>query len=79
MFRKFDVKEDVATNTKVKSSVQRAIRTKLLEQMPLLSQPGAEPAAAEGAEAPPSLLEVIWPKKEDIGLVKWCASLAEYS
>lgn len=71
MFRKFDIKEDVATNTKVKSSVQRGIRTKLLEQMPFLSSPAGE-APAEG-EAP-TLLEVIWPKKEDIGLVKWSAA-----
>lgn len=73
MFRKFDPKEDVATNTKVKSSVQRGIRSKLLEQMPLLSKPAGAQPGEDGPSEPPTLLEVIWPKKEDIGMVKWSA------
>lgn len=74
MFRKFDPKEDVATNTKVKSSVQRGIRSKLLEQMPLLSKPAVSPDADASSE-PLTLLEVIWPKKEDIGMVKWSVAV----
>lgn len=72
MFKKFTKAEDVAASTKVKSSVQRGIRSKLVEQMPLLAQPGAE--AVDEAE-PPTLLEIIWPKKEDLTLVKWSVSL----
>ena len=68
MFKKFSKAEDVAASTKVKSSVQRGIRNKLVEQMPLLGQAGAE---AEGETEPASLLETIWPKKEDLTLVKW--------
>ncbi|KAH9446575.1 hypothetical protein Pst134EA_030486 [Puccinia striiformis f. sp. tritici] len=39
MFKKFTVKEDVASNTIIKSSTQRAIRTKLCQQFPALNQP----------------------------------------
>ena len=70
-------------HAQVKSSVQRSIRTKLLEQMPLLAEPSAarpEPvtttdangeASTSQAEAP-TVLDAIWPRKEDIALVKWC-------
>jgi len=68
MFRKFSKAEDVAASTKIKSSVQRTIRSKLLEQMPLLSDPGAE--SADENQEPQSVLETIWPKKEDLTLVR---------
>ncbi|QRV86315.1 Malignant T-cell-amplified sequence 1 [Ceratobasidium sp. AG-Ba] len=58
MFKKFSTSTDIASNALIKSSAQRGIRTKLLEQMPAL-------AADNGA-----LLEYIWPKKEGITLVK---------
>lgn len=59
LFKKFDPKADVASSTAVKSSVQRGMRNKLLEQYPALSE-------NDGA-----LLEQIWPKKEAITLVKF--------
>lgn len=36
MFRKFDFDEDVSGQTQVKSSVQRAIKSKIVEQSPVL-------------------------------------------
>jgi len=74
MFKKFSRSEDVASSTAIKSSHQRGIRTKLVEQMPLLGQPSSIPGAEDGT-APegseqPTLLEVIWPKKEGLTLVK---------
>eukprot|EP00842_Homolaphlyctis_polyrhiza_P002311 jgi/Hompol1/3080/HPOL_001555-RA len=54
MFRKFNTKEDVAGQTQVKSSVQRAIRNKIIEQFPLL-----EP-----------VIEELLPKKSPLFLVK---------
>jgi PUA domain protein len=68
MFKKFTKTEDVASSTKMKSSVQRGIRQKLTEQIPLLLSPSA---ANEGS----TILDDIWPKKVDLMLVKWCASL----
>jgi len=58
MFKKFTPSTDIATSTKVKSSVQRAIRADLIEQMPLLGE-------NDGV-----LLEAIWPKKEAITHIK---------
>lgn len=52
-------KGDVSSSTAVKSSVQRGMRSKLLEQYPLLAKDEAV------------LLESIWPKKEGITLVKF--------
>ncbi|GAA5990106.1 hypothetical protein JCM11641_007069 [Rhodosporidiobolus odoratus] len=46
MFRKFTPKEDIAGNAPMKSSAQRQIRAKLLEQIPLLSQPAQPPISA---------------------------------
>ncbi|KAL2915095.1 translation machinery-associated protein 20 [Polyrhizophydium stewartii] len=54
MFRKFNTKEDIAGQTQVKSSVQRSIRTKILEQYPAL-----EPH-----------IEDLLPKKSPLFLVK---------
>lgn len=58
--RRFDPKVDVASSTAVKSSVQRGMRAKLLEQYP-------DTLAKDDAV----LLESIWPKKEGITLVKF--------
>lgn len=73
LFKKFSKAEDVASSTKVKSSEQRKIRAKLLEQMPLLSEPVGDEVAGDTADAAAqaTLLESIWPKKVDITLVKW--------
>lgn len=78
---RFSRSEDVASSTAIKSSHQRGIRTKLVEQMPLLGQPSSIPGAEDGT-APegseqPTLLEVIWPKKEGLTLVKWCVHAAQ--
>jgi len=54
MFKKFSPSTDIASQTRVKSSVQRAIRSSLTTQYPLLGE-------NEGA-----LLEDIWPKKESL-------------
>jgi malignant T-cell-amplified sequence len=53
--RRFNFKEDVASQSQVKSSVQRAIRAKLLEQYPNLE----------------SVIEEVLPKKAHVVLVKW--------
>lgn len=57
MFAKFD-KTQIGNSTAIKSSVQRAIRQKLLDQFESLRE-------NDGA-----LLEQIWPKKESISLIK---------
>lgn len=62
LFDRFSPSTDIASNALIKSSVQRGIRSTLLSQMPAL-------AADDSA-----LLEFIWPKKEGITLVKWCAN-----
>ncbi|KAI8823452.1 PUA-like domain-containing protein [Fimicolochytrium jonesii] len=54
MFRKFNPREDISGKSKVKSSVQRAIRSKILEQYPALN-----PYADE-----------LLPKKEPLILIK---------
>ncbi|ORX50591.1 malignant T cell-amplified sequence 1-like protein [Hesseltinella vesiculosa] len=54
MFKKFSFQENIAGQTQLKSSVQRAIRTKLQEQYPLLE----------------SILEELLPKKTPILLIK---------
>lgn len=72
---RFNKNEDVASNTAIKSSHQRGIRSKLLEQMPLLAQPGA-PSSSEDPDAEPlTLLDVLWPKKEAPALIKWCVDI----
>lgn len=60
LFKKMDPKADVGTPTSLKSSVQRGIRTKLLEQY------GETLGANDGA-----MLEQIWPKKEPMTTVKF--------
>ncbi|KAJ3042629.1 hypothetical protein HDV00_006908 [Rhizophlyctis rosea] len=54
MFKKFNTKEDVSGQSKTKSSVQRAIRSKILEQYPALNP----------------YIEELMPKKEPLILVK---------
>lgn len=131
MFKKFSPKEDIATSTSVKSSIQRTIRLKLLSQIPLLSLPAlappklvhsdseedseseeekremggnkklreskkeakgrgpgkgkkgrsgggrkeveeeVEPDFAEEGEEIVTLLDILWPKKEGLTLIKW--------
>ena len=60
LFKKMDAKADVGTPTPLKSSVQRGIRTKLLEQY-------ADTLGANDGE----LLEQILPKKEPLTVVKF--------
>ncbi|KAK4050867.1 translation machinery-associated protein 20 [Microbotryomycetes sp. JL201] len=47
MFKKFTPKEDVASSTAMKSSIQRQHRAKLLEQLPFLSLPAAPPLVTD--------------------------------
>jgi len=77
MFKKFSRAEDVSSSTAIKSSHQRGIRSKLVEQMPLLGQPAYTGSAEEEAPAQEgddenrtTLLEQLWPKKEGLTLVK---------
>ncbi|OAV90102.1 hypothetical protein PTTG_28446 [Puccinia triticina 1-1 BBBD Race 1] len=85
MFKKFNLKEDVASNTIIKSSTQRAIRSKLTQQFPALNQPLIEEDPENKNETDPSssldhpasnpadritLLESLWPKKESLNLLK---------
>ncbi|KAK4050768.1 translation machinery-associated protein 20 [Microbotryomycetes sp. JL221] len=46
MFKKFTPKEDIASATAMKSSIQRQHRAKLLEQIPFLSLPAMQPLAS---------------------------------
>lgn len=55
MFKKFDEKENVSGTTQLKSSVQKAIRVKLIEAYPHI-----EPH-----------IENILPKKDAFRIVKW--------
>ena len=59
-FKKLDPKTDLGTPSSLKSSVQRSIRTKLMEQYAdtLVANDGA-------------LLEKIWPKKESVTSAKF--------
>ncbi|WFD25543.1 translation machinery-associated protein 20 [Malassezia nana] len=60
LFKKLDPKADLGTPSSLKSSVQRGIRAKLLEQY------ATTLGADDGA-----LLEKIWPKKEPITSAKF--------
>ncbi|WFD33989.1 translation machinery-associated protein 20 [Malassezia cuniculi] len=60
LFRKIDAKADLGAPASLKSSIQRAIRTKLVEQFP------ESLGANDGA-----LLDQIWPKKEPVTTVKF--------
>lgn len=55
MFKKFSTEENVSTSSKVKSSQQRMIRAKVLEQYPAI-----EP-----------YLEELLPKKAPMVVAKW--------
>ena len=59
-FKKLDPKTDLGTPSSLKSSVQRSIRTKLMEQY------ADTLGANDGA-----LLEKIWPKKESVTSAKF--------
>ena len=61
MFKKFNASEDVAGRQNVKSSIQRAIRTKIVDTFPLLE---------------PHMEEII-PKKSQLSLIKWFDSQVE--
>jgi malignant T-cell-amplified sequence len=56
MFKKFDVGEHVSNHSQVKSSTQRTIRAKILEQYP---------------DVDPYLEELL-PKKAPMVVAKWC-------
>jgi len=60
LFKKLDPKADLGTPSSLKSSVQRGIRTKLLEQY-------ADTLGADDG----ALLEKIWPKKEPVTSAKF--------
>jgi PUA domain protein len=49
---RFNVKDDVSSSTSLKSSVQRHIRSSLLSQLPLLSQPAYKDPSAAPTSAP---------------------------
>ena len=55
MFKRFSPETHISSNSKVKSSVQRTIRTKILEQYPALQE----------------IAEEILPKKAPMVLAKW--------
>lgn len=59
MFKKFTIEENVSTHSKVKSSQQRTIRAKILEQYPCI-----EP-----------YLESLLPKKTPLEVAKWYVPL----
>ncbi|KNZ54481.1 hypothetical protein VP01_2936g2 [Puccinia sorghi] len=80
---RFNVKEDVASNTIIKSSTQRMIRLKLLQQFPVLNLPllnPDHPNPSAPTDSPdhqpdtnsqqPTLLEFLWPKKEPLNILK---------
>ncbi|SCZ89051.1 BZ3500_MvSof-1268-A1-R1_Chr1-1g00921 [Microbotryum saponariae] len=51
MFKKFHPKEDVASSTAIKSSIQRQHRAKLLSQITYLSLPALPPPASTGLDS----------------------------
>lgn len=55
MFKKFDEKENVSGQTQLKSSVQKAIRVKLIETYPHIEK----------------FIEQILPKKDAFRIIKW--------
>ncbi|TNY20560.1 PUA-like domain-containing protein, partial [Rhodotorula diobovata] len=57
--RSFQPKEHIAGNAPMKTSAQRNIRNKVLEQIPFLALPAGL-----------TVLDLIWPKKETLSLVK---------
>ena len=52
---RFDESENVSSTNQLKSSIQRQIRTSILEQMPKIE----------------NYLADIWPKKESVKIMKW--------
>ncbi|KDQ18505.1 hypothetical protein BOTBODRAFT_154405 [Botryobasidium botryosum FD-172 SS1] len=67
MFKKFSPSTDIASQALIKSSVGRAVRAQLLAQIPILG-------ANEG-----ELIEQIWPKKEQLTLVKCREHISVYT
>ena len=60
---RFDEKENVSGVNNVKSSVQKSVRHKLLEQMPHIE----------------TFLDDILPKKEALRIAKWCVTVAAHT
>lgn len=58
---------DISSSTSLKSSVQRSIRAKLLAQYP-------DTLGADGGV----LLEAIWPKKEDVTMVRFAREHVQF-
>ncbi|KAG8989115.1 translation machinery-associated protein 20 [Tulasnella sp. JGI-2019a] len=67
MFKKFSPTSDVSSQSLLKSSIQRGVRSVLLAQYPAL-------AADQGV-----LLEQIWPKKETASLLKCREHISIYA
>ncbi|KAJ3814864.1 hypothetical protein F5876DRAFT_72566 [Lentinula aff. lateritia] len=63
MFKKFQPSTDIAGQTPIKSSVQRSIRSAVLEQWKI----------------EPETLEAVWPKKEGLTLVKCREHISIYT
>ncbi|KAJ3998210.1 hypothetical protein F5050DRAFT_1806163 [Lentinula boryana] len=63
MFKKFQSSTDISGQTPVKSSVQRSIRSAVLEQWKI----------------EPETLEAVWPKKEGLVLVKCREHISIYT
>lgn len=55
MFKKFDEKENISGTQQLKSSVQKAIRAKLIESYPYIED----------------YIDQILPKKDAFKIVKW--------
>ncbi|MBW0555991.1 hypothetical protein O181_095706 [Austropuccinia psidii MF-1] len=81
MFKKFIPKEDIASNSIIKSSTQRLIRNKLIEQIPnlnlnlnlnlnSLNQVVQVQDQDDNNNQLINILEIIWPKKEPLYLIK---------
>lgn len=60
LLRRFDEKESISSVQQLKSSVQKGIRTKILELYPSLDDH----------------IDAILPKKENFKIVKWLASFS---
>jgi PUA domain protein len=54
-FNRFNLKEDVSGQSQLKSSVQRGLRQKLLDEYPRLE----------------SVIDELWPKKATVLQLKW--------
>ncbi|KPV73461.1 uncharacterized protein RHOBADRAFT_16585, partial [Rhodotorula graminis WP1] len=64
----FQPKEHIAGNAPMKTSAQRNIRNKVLEQLPFLALPAGL-----------TVLDLIWPKKETLSLIKCREHISIYA